>query len=648
MASVIAADNPGAAVLLMGNEAVARGAIEAGIGVASAYPGSPTSEILPAIADVSGERDIYVEWSTNEKVALEVAAASSFAGIRSLAVMKQNGLNVALDFLVNLNMTGIGEGGMVVFVSDDPGAMTSGNEQDSRMAAKWFDNPLLEPENAHEAKEMVAWAFEFSESVNLPVIVRGVTRLCYTRGNVVLGDLPAGMRKKARFSDVWDMYNPTKSKFTATPSPVAHRLLHEKFEKAREILENAPFNRYSGPDNPELLIIATGVSAAYSAEAVDVLHLKERVGLLKMGALWPLPKKTILQWLSRTKNVLFVEEMDAFMEGSVMELWAGAGLHDGGIRFHGKCSGHFPPCNEQGADLVIKALTDILKIEHQLIDADYKREAAEYMRLVPNRPINMCAGCPHRATYWAIKNAIALDGRNGFVCGDIGCYAMGFGPPGFFQARTMHAMGSGTGVANGFGHLGRFGFDQPVIALSGDSTFYHAALPALVNAVYNRSNFTLLILDNGATAMTGFQPHPGTGVLATGEPAPVVDMEALCRATGAEVMVCDPFNLTETTQAILTMMKKNAGVRVIIMRHLCQLVKVKRKIAPRYSMRVEPEKCIGESCGCDRLCTRVFGCPGLMWDSRAGKAMIDEAICVGCGLCADVCPAGAIRKEEVH
>jgi indolepyruvate ferredoxin oxidoreductase alpha subunit len=633
---------------MMGNEAIARGAIEAGIGVAAAYPGSPTSEILPTIAGAAGERNIYVEWSANEKVAMEVAAAASFAGVRSFAVMKQNGLNVALDFLVNLNMTGIGEAGMVVFVADDPGAMTSGNEQDSRMASKWFDNPLLEPENAQEAKEMIPWAFGLSEAVNLPVIVRGVTRLCYTRGNVILGELPAPMQKKARFPDVWNMYNPTKSRFTATPSHVAHGCLHEKLQMAAQIIEESPFNRYDGPEAPELLIIAAGVCAAYGAEALDVLKLGGRVGLLKLGTVWPLPEKLITHWLLRVNRVLFVEETDPFVEGGIMEIAAALPLPDSPIRFYGKRSGHFPPCNEQSADLVIAVLAKIMGISGQLRDPAYQQEAVEAMRLVPNRPINMCAGCPHRATFWAVKKAIALDGRNGFVCGDIGCYAMAFGAPGFYQARTMHAMGSGTGIANGFGQLARFGFDQPVLAVSGDSTFYHAVLPALVNGVYNKSNFTLLVLDNGATAMTGFQPHPGTGFLATGEPAPVIDMEAICQATGAEVMVCDPFDLEKSTEAILAMMKKETGVRVIIMRRMCQLVKGKRKIPNRYLMRVDSGACRGDSCGCDRLCTRIFGCPGLMWDSTAGKAVIDEAVCVGCGLCADICPADAIRREEVQ
>ncbi|NVL93073.1 MAG: indolepyruvate ferredoxin oxidoreductase subunit alpha [Desulfobacterales bacterium] len=642
----IAMDKPGATVLLMGNEAVARGAIEAGIGVAAAYPGSPSSEVLTTIASAAKQRNIHAEWSANEKVAMEVAGGASFAGIRSFCSMKQNGANVSADFIVNANMTGIGIAGMVVFISDDPGGLTSNNEEDSRTITKWLDNPLLEPSSAQEAKEMIKWAFEVSEAVNLITFVRGVTRISYTRSNVVLGELPEKKEKKAYFSDLWDMYNPKKSKFTSGPFPIFHKPLHEKLEKAREIFEHSPFNQYVGPEHPELLIITCGACTSYCTEAVDELKAHERVGILKLGTTWPLPEKLVARHLSTTEKVLFVEEMDPFVERSVMELAASLLPSACNLTFYGKRSGHLAPYNEQSTNLVINALVDILDTTYQPRDLTYDSQAKEAGQIVPDRPINMCAGCPHRATFWAVKKALQLDGRKGFVCGDIGCYAMSFAAPGFFQSRTMHAMGSGAGVANGLGNLKQFGFDQPVIAVTGDSTFYHAVLPALVNGVYNNSNFILLILDNSATAMTGFQPHPGTGLLATGDPAEVVDMEAICRAVGAEVEVCDPFDLENTTNTLLNMMRKDSGTRAIIMRHMCQLVKARRKIPNKYKMHVDTETCLGNTCGCDNLCTRVFGCPGLIVDKETGKAAIDEALCVGCGLCADICPAIAIIREE--
>jgi len=641
----IAIDAADEMFLLMGNEAVARGAIEAGIGVATAYPGSPSSEVLGSIAEVAKKMNIHAEWSVNEKVATEVAAGASFAGIRSISVMKQNGVNVAADFLVNLGMTGIGTGGMVIFVSDDPSSKSSNNEEDSRPIAKWMDMPLMEPSSAQEAKEMVKWAFEVSEKVNLVTIVRGVTRISYTKSNVILGELPKKKEQKAYFPYTWDMSNPTKSKLTSGPFPVLHRPLHEKMEKAKEIFEASPFNQYMGSKNPELLIITCGACTSYSIEAIEELKLEERVGILRLGTTWPLPEKLVAKHLNTTRKVLFVEEIDPFIERSVMELAASLLPATSHLTFYGKRSGHLTPYNEQSTDLVIGALTSILNIKYQPRDHKYDRKAEEVVKIVPPRPINLCPGCPHRATFWAIKNALTLDGRNGFLCGDIGCYSLGLSEGGFFQSRTMHAMGSGAGVANGLGNLRQFGFDQPVLAICGDSTFYHAVIPAVVNSVYNDSHFILIIADNGGTAMTGFQPHPGTGELATKDRARVIEMEALCRSIGAHVEVCDPFDLRNTTQTLLRLMKEDRGTKVVIMRHSCELIRAKREKRKPYKVSVDPERCAGDRCGCDRLCTRLFQCPGLVWDRENEKAAIDEALCVGCGLCVDICHQKALVKE---
>jgi len=297
--------------------------------------------------------------------------------------------------------------------------------------------------------------------------------------------------------------------------------------------------------------------------------------------------------------------------------------------------------------MVIKAITSIMGLTYQARDTEYakKAEAISKDHIVP-RLGTLCPGCPHRASFWAIKNALRLDGRDGFVTGDIGCYAMGAGPAGFSVAKTGYAMGGGAGVATGFGKLGQFGFDQPVIAACGDSTFYHAAIPAVINGIYNHSNFVLVVFDNSATAMTGFQPHPGTGRTAMGEPAEVVRIEAICRSMGIQVEVCDPFDLRNTTAVLLDMMAMDSGVRVVIMKRECELIRARRQTPP-YKVYIEPDKCIGEACGCDRLCTRVFLCPGLRWNKETGKAEIDDVICSGCGVCADVCPQGAITRETL-
>ncbi|MBC8177858.1 MAG: 4Fe-4S binding protein [Deltaproteobacteria bacterium] len=635
--SIISQDAPGKTVLLMGNEAIARGALEAGIKVCAAYPGNPSSEITGSLSGVADEFGLHVEWSVNEKVALEVATAASFAGLRGLCTMKQNGLNVASDFLLNLNLSGC-EAGLVLVVADDPGALSSTNEEDSRAFAKLGDFPLLEPATFQEAKEMTKWAFDLSEDLGLPVLVRTVTRVSHARGNVLLDELPR-LTKKPLFD--------TSKPRVALPVLLNHELLRDKLRRAGEVFETSPFNFFRGPEKPELLIITCGSGWMYSLEAVINLDLSERVGILKIGTTWPLPEQMVLNHLKKVKHVLFVEEVNPFLENSVKEFFA-QNCGDLGVkRFSGKASGTLPDIGELSPDIVISRLQDILKVSYEPLPAEYALRAKEISaQLVPERPLGFCAGCPHRATYWAIKNALALDGRNGFVAGDIGCYSLGMGPSGFSQMKTLHAMGSGAGLAGGFGQLNAFGFDQPVIAVCGDSTFYHAVMPALTNASYNKSNLLLLLLDNSATAMTGFQPHPGTGKTATGHEAPILDLEVICKALGAQVEMGDPFEVEGTTETILRLLQDVEGVKVLILRRECALVRgrTQKKL---FNMEVEQDLCLGEKCGCNRLCTRVFKCPGLIWDTIADRAGIDEAICTGCGVCADICPSLAIRKEVV-
>jgi indolepyruvate ferredoxin oxidoreductase alpha subunit len=632
---LIAQDAPGKTVLLMGNEAIARGALEAGVKVCAAYPGNPSSEIIGSLSSVAESLDLHVEWSVNEKVAMEVVAAASFAGLRGLCSMKQNGLNVASDFLLNLNLSGT-QAGLVVVVADDPGGISSTNEEDSRIFAKIGDLPLLEPATFQEAKDMTRWAFSLSEDLGLPVMVRSVTRVSHARGNVRLDALPR-LQSTAHF----DLSRPR----LAFPPLPSHRVLHQKLERARPLLETSPYNFYRGPERPELLLITSGSGWMYSLEAVINLGAQDRVGLLKLATTWPLPSNLVLKHLKQAEAILFVEEVDPFLENNVKELFAQHCMDLGLKRFYGKDSGTVPSAGEISPEIVSSALQSLLKVAYRPRPEDYATKAREATaELVPARTLGFCAGCPHRATYWAIKQALTLDGRDGFVLGDIGCYGLGMGPSGFSQMKTIHAMGSGAGLASGFGQLERFGLTQPVLAVCGDSTFYHAAMPALVNARYNGSNFVLLLLDNSATAMTGFQPHPGTGRTATGKEAPVLDLKGICESLGARVQVADPFDLAATTEAMLKFLGDNEGVKVLILRRECALVRSKKQ-KKLYQVQVNQERCLGETCGCNRLCTRVFKCPGLYWDRATGKAGIDEAICTGCGVCAEICPASAIRKE---
>lgn len=639
--SDIAIDAPSATQLLMGNEAIARGALEGGVRFASGYPGTPSSEIIETLANVAKDLDIYVEWSVNEKVAAETAGAASFAGLRAITAMKQNGVNVAMDFLMNLNMSGIGSG-FVLVACDDPSGISSTNEQDTRPLAKWGDFGLLEPASSQEAKDMVKWALDVSEETRNLCILRSVTRIGHARGNVKFGELPRE-KKQARFD------TSVIAPFAAFPAVPHHQRVHQKLDKVREMFEDSPFNFYVGPKKPELMIITCGSSWLYSKEAVKMLKLEASVGILKLGTTWPLPEKLVARHLRQARRILVIEEVDPFLEANLKELAVELGATKETLSFYGKRSGHISPVGELNPDMVIGALANILNLEYSPRDAEYEQNAQEVVKkYVPLRGMTFCPGCPHRASFWAIKNAIKLDGRDAVVTGDIGCYSFGLLSPGYFVSKVQLAMGVGAGVACGLGKLGQFGFQQPVLALCGDSTFYHAAIPALINSAWSESNFTLLVFDNSATAMTGFQPHPGTGLTAMGDSAPVVSIEDICRSTGAKVItVSDPFDLQGTVDKLLSSMRdEEPGLKVLILRRKCALVEAKEEEA-RYKMSVDVDKCLGEACGCARFCTRVFKCPGLVWDTQIKKVKIDEAICNGCGVCADICPQLAITREVV-
>jgi len=635
--SMISKDAPGVEVLLMGNEAIARGALEAGVSVAAAYPGNPSSEIIGSLAAVADQMGIYVEWSINEKVALEVAAAAAASGLNALVAMKQNGLNVASDFLLNLNLSGIA-GGLVLVVCDDPSGISSTNEEDSRIYAKLADLPLMEPATFHEAKDMVKAAFQLSRKINNVCMVRSVTRISHARGNVTLGRLP-----KSRMTPHFDTSRP----LSALPTAMTHPLAHDRLRQAAQIFAKSEFNTYEGPTEPELMIVTCGSGFLFAREAVSLLGLESRVGLMKIGTTWPLPEQFILEHFKRTEKVLFLEEVDPVLENNVKEVFADHNSELPRITFLGKKSGTVPAVGELGPGLVIRILADLTGAPAPEIDSEYLAQADSAMEnFAPVRALAFCPGCPHRASFWTIKKALALDGREGVVFGDIGCYSLSVMATGFYQSKTLHAMGSGAGMACGFGMLNRFGATQPSIAVCGDSTFYHAAVPALINALHNKSNFLLILLDNSATAMTGFQPHPGSPVNAMGFDAPPIVVEELCRSLGVKTVIQDPFDLDGTAMTIYDMLQED-GTKVLVLRQECALVRGK-KASKKFKVSIDPARCVGEECGCNRLCTRVFRCPGLRWDANIKKSGIDEAICSGCGVCADICPAGAVVKEQTQ
>ena len=628
---------PGKTILMQGNEAIARGALEAGVQFCAAYPGNPSSEILQNLAESSASAGIYAEWSANEKVAMESAAAASFSGLRAMASMKQNGVNVAQDFICNLTISGIGSGGLVLLTADDPSAISSTNEQDARFIARLASLPLLEPSTPDECRRMMKFAFELSEAIGNIVVVRSVSRLSHTRSNVTPEALPTDRRKP-----YWD---PKTNHFNMPVVP-KHKVMLEKLVKAEGIMAASGFNAYNGPDKPELLIIASASAVLYAQEAADMLGVSDRIGILKLGCTWPLPSELLLKHLTSAEQIMFGEEIDPIIEDQVKAFYAQHSPELGPKRFYGKASGHLPMIGELSPGLMASAMGKVLGVEPPKVDSAWQAKAAELVgSLAPPREFGFCPGCPHRASFWSIKQVMAVDGRDGIVSGDIGCYTLGAMSTGFKRVNSVHCMGSGLGVGCGLGQLGPQGFDQPVLTVVGDSTFFHAGLPGLLNARWNQSDFLLCVLDNSATAMTGFQPHPGTGVKATGQEGNQVKVEEVLAGLGIPYDIVDPYDLEATQEAIYeSLQQKGGGIRALILRRLCALVQNKRGGHP-YTMSVDQDICRGEECGCNRFCSRVFRCPGLIFDEKAGKAVIDEVVCAGCGVCAQICPAGAIKAE---
>jgi indolepyruvate ferredoxin oxidoreductase alpha subunit len=353
------------------------------------------------------------------------------------------------------------------------------------------------------------------------------------------------------------------------------------------------------------------------------------------------------KYLRLTDKIMIVEEVLPFLEENIKVAATGM-LREIGIKtFYGKMDKTLPSVGELNPDLVAAALGRIMKVKCKSLPAGYNREIQKVAPLIPPREQTFCPGCPHRASFWNINTALKLDGREGIVCGDIGCYAMAalFPAIGFNTVSTLHSMGSGAGLASGFAKFESFGLDKPVMAVCGDSTFYHAVIPALINAQHNRADITFIVLDNAGTAMTGFQPHPGLAISAMGEAVPAVDIAKICQAIGAKVAITDPFDLEGTSKMLTSFMAERGSLKVLIMRQICAL-SPEKKGKKQYQMKVNEELCLGENCGCNRLCTRIFRCPALTWNRTKKKALIDEVICAGCGVCYSICPQKAIIRTE--
>jgi len=578
--------------LLSGNEAVARGAYESSVSVASAYPGTPSTEILETIA--SEYPDIYAEWSPNEKVAFEVGVGCSFAGGRALVAMKHVGVNVAADPLFTLSYTGV-KGGFVLISADDPGMHSSQNEQDNRNYAKFAKIPMLEPSDSQEAKDFILQAFRMSEQFDTPVMVRVTTRISHSKSLVELKDKdeidePAGFIKDVR-------------KFVMIPAHgrLRHKIVEERLEALKAYSDECPLQQMEMSDTA-VGVITSGISYQYAKEVLP------KASILKLAMTNPLPEKLIRDFASKVRKLYVVEELDPFMEEQIR----GMGIDVQGI---GKRLGELSP------DVLVEFFSD--KVDGVVrLDSKAVTETP-----LPGRPPAMCAGCPHRSVFHILKK------KKLTVTGDIGCYTLSVLPP-LEALDTCVCMGASIG--NAMGVEKATGKADNLVAVIGDSTFIHSGITGLLNMVYNKSKGTVIILDNDTTAMTGRQDHPATGRTLMGEETKRVNFLDLARALGVEyVTEVDPYDLDALDKAIEEAVNLDR-LALIVTNRPCLLLRRDREV---HKVEVDADACIG----C-HLCLR-FGCPAISTVSPDDKTVqIDQTLCSGCMVCVDICRSDAIKE----
>ena len=617
---------PGTRVVMLGNVAIARGALEAGVAYASGYPGTPSSEILEALGEASKKLGgPHVEWSINEKVALESAYGASLSGVPAMATMKHVGLNVAADPLFSLAYTGT-PSAIVVVSADDPGMWSSQNEQDNRWYGVHAYIPVVEPSGVQSAREAVIEAFNISRRHGHPVILRTTTRTSHTRGVVEVGEINVeAVRSKGRFKRNIDRY-------TLVPSH-ARKLrieLLDRWERIEEDLSRSNLNSIEG--DGETLILGVGLGYRYAKEAASLLGVEARIAKLQTPV--PLPRTFLHKALEGVNKVLVLEEGDP-----VVEQMLKAFLHDEGIRVevHGREDGYIRRWGELGLDNVVEALSRVTGVEASL-PKPVRVEAS-----LPPRPPALCPGCPYRGVYPGLRRAVRSSRAEVVYSGDIGCYSLGVLPP-FRVQDTIVEMGGSIGLANG---MARVAEGQVPVAIIGDSTFFHSGVTGLINAVHNRNPMLVIILDNRTTAMTGHQPHPGVPVDAKGGEAPQVDIEALVRAIGVEhVETVDAFTIRGVEKAVRRAMdyvKREGKPAVLIARGSCILVALSqaRKLGIKHPVyRVNPDKCMACT-----VCYTAFNCPAI-FSLEDGKAKINPVLCTGCGVCVEVCPFNAFEPVE--
>jgi indolepyruvate ferredoxin oxidoreductase, alpha subunit len=610
----------GKPLLLLGNEAIVRGALEGNVRFMAAYPGTPSSEILDRFHQLAEEAGVYVEYSVNEKVSLETTCAAATSGVRSLCAMKHVGLNVAADAFMTLAYVGV-RAGMVLVSADDPSLHSSQNEQDNRYYAKMAGVPMLEPATPEEAKTMVLHGLELSEKYRIPVMLRTTTRVNHCRGPVSLGMIPRE-RPLASFP---------KDPFNLVVVPMVGRKLRlvllEKMAGLQKEAESSPLNAITGEGRWG--IVTSGVSYLYVRDAIQDLGLEHQVKVLKVGFSHPHPKVLFQAFLRTVDKVLVVEELEPFLEEALK-----VGAQESGVNI---------PIAGKGQELIPREFElDAVKVKRavsRFFGVPYVPPQVFSIPELPQRPPNLCPGCPHRATYFSIKQTF---GQDAVYPTDIGCYTLGLLPP-LSMADFLICMGSSVSTAGGFSKV----LPQPVIAFIGDSTFFHAGLPGLVNAVTHDHRFLLVILDNGTTAMTGHQPHPGIELTRDGKIEPKVSIEAVVKGCGVKrVFTANPLQVKKTQETLAQIKEsmQEPGVTVLISKSPC----------PLYERRMTGKKqkvvfAVEESCDLCRQCLEELGCPAFVWEEGATTGAcirIDPALCAGCSVCSQICTSIKPRRLE--
>jgi indolepyruvate ferredoxin oxidoreductase alpha subunit len=614
-------EKAGKKVVLLGNEAIARGAIESGVGVAAAYPGTPSSEVPMTLSRVAKKLGFYFEYSPNEKVAFETAAGAAWCGVRAITAVKHFGLNVASDSVLPVAYTGV-TGGLVVMVADDPmGWSSAQSEQDTRYFARMARMPMIEPSNPQECLDLTKVCFDISEEFRMPVFLRTTTKISHTIGTVKLGTIKKP-KTRGKFKKNKEMYLNIRPLLQKKHREVDQKLVDINNKYASRL--NKVFQGHGKTG-----VITSGVSFDYAREALLMMGLKPPMAKVVLSH--PLSEKFIGDFIRGLQTVLVLEEQEPIIEDFVNQVAKDANPK---LAVHGKDM--LPRYGEFNLETIMPAIGKVFGKKYSIDFAAHKKQAEAAIRGLPPRKPVFCPGCPHRSTFYAVREVF---GDTPVFAGDVGCYVLGMFEP-YDMQDFMVSMGASLGVGHGI----RLVSDQDVIAFIGDSTFFHASMPAIVNLKYNDAAPLVIIMDNSWTAMTGHQPHPGTGITGMGDKVPPVLIEDIVKSMGAEVRVVNAFSQKAIIDA-LKELKKMKGLRVLVSRGECRLV-TKRKLSHAgrgfATFQIDQKKC--KKCG---VCTNEFACPAIVEvREKAGDEptyTINEQQCWGCTVCSQVCPHGAIH-----